>query len=67
MRCENCQKLITEYDDDFWCRFKGAEYFFCCERCALEWLADHQEEINQYVLNDSGLFCYEMAPKEREE
>ena len=65
MECASCHALITEYDDDVYCRLNGAEYYFCCERCVRDWINDNQDELNDYLYNDSGLFEYEMAPKER--
>ena len=65
IRCDSCSNLITKYDGDIYLDFKGTDYRFCCERCANDWLEEHQDEVNDYLLNDSGMFLYEMAPKER--
>ena len=65
LECASCHALITEYDDDIYCRLNGAEYRFCCERCARDWINDNQDELNDYLYNVSGLFEVEVAPKER--
>lgn len=65
IRCESCSQLITDYDDDIYVSFHGAEYRFCCEQCARDWMAEHQDELNDYLYNDSGMFQYEVAPKEK--
>lgn len=57
--CDSCGEIITPQDERVYCDFKGHEYNFCCDHCAGDWLRDHQEEINSYVLYGSGLFQFE--------
>ena len=68
IRCDSdsCNQLITEYDDDVYLDFRGAKYRFCCDRCAKDWLEEHQDEVNDFLLNDSGMFIDEEATKEKE-